>query len=327
MNAPIVVLFVSLGVLVAGSIFLTVKEARTSARTAIAVALFAFSQIAIVGFLAVILAAAGDACPLGVSVFVLVMSVLCVFGDACLARATKDALARGETAVRICMLEDRVGDLRAREEALAFQACRAQAVRERMADELAEAERLLKGPHASEAMSHAQHAVDLLGGSGAGNRLCEHPVIDALLARKREACADKEIRFEAQMGVPASIGLPTPVLVAVFANALDNAIASCVRTPVDDRFVEVRARVEAGFLVVSVRNACDGSEAFAGIGARSKRGIGALLDAMGDGSVSEHGWGTGIMRDLAERFGGLFRARCQGGVFEVRMVLKAEEAS
>lgn len=327
MSASAAALVASLGILVVGLVILVVKVAHASARTAVASALFSLSQIAIVGFLAVIILAAGDAYPLGVSMFVLVMSVLCVIANACLARAAQDALTRGDGEARIRMLEERVDDLRAREEALARQARRAQAARRRMADELVEAERLLDEARASEAVSHAAHALELLGGSEEAGGLCEHPVIDALLARKRDACAAEGVRFEAQVGVPADIGLPTPALVAAFANALDNAIASCARSSAHDRFVRVRARMEAGYLVITVRNTCDDAAADIDAKAGVKRGVGALLRAAEDGSMPAHGWGTGIMRDLAVRYGGLYRAQCKDGVFDVRMVLKAERSS
>lgn len=312
MNVPQVLIIAAVAVLAAGLAAIVCWQVRSSALRAVAAGLFASSQIAIVGFLALMIGADDGECPLWVAVVVLAASVLCVASDVFLTRAMEGALDRRYGAEHIRMLEDQMAMLRERDALLQAESERARSVRTQMEAELVEALRRFDRLEGAQAVAQAEGAMRLLDAAPA--RLCEHRVVDALLAGKSRACEEQGIRFRSQVSLPSDVPFPSSVLVALFANAIDNAIAACARVPQADRFVDVRARFEAGFLLIVIRNACAPDAA-----APSRRQRAAL-----GGKHPEHGWGISIMRDLVARYGGSVQAHREGATFEARIAVEAK---
>lgn len=319
MSAVQIVLAASVSVLGAGFVVAVCRQARVSAESAFAVALFALSQVAIVGFLAITMGS-DESTPLWAAVVVLAASALCVVADLCLGRAAEDANARERGRARVRLLEEQVEALKEHDALLARENEKARAVRERIAAELVDARDALDRQEGADAAERAGRAAGLL--AAAPVRLCDHRVIDALLAGKREACSERCIRFDAQIELSDDSPFPASVLVALFANALDNAIASCERVQRVERFIDVRARTEAGFFVIVVRNACE--PGVVPDGGSRHRSRSRIMEAAASGEpLPEHGWGLGIMRDIAARYDGTLETLRRDGSFEIRIAIEA----
>lgn len=142
-------------------------------------------------------------------------------------------------------------------------------------------------------------------------RFCAHEAVDALLAAKATACRAQGIAWDAAVELPARVTLPDAHLVAMFSNMLDNALRAAAQAPAPERFVSVRARLAHGMLQVEVENAMvdtpcgDGrGEPFAHMKSARDRPVGASDADDVLAGVSGHGWGTRILRALAERYEG-----------------------
>ena len=316
MTAADVLSLVSVAVLVVGACFGVVREARSSAARAGVAALFFASQTAIVVFLLYVLRLGGDEYPSWIYAIAFAMSVFSVVATILLMRGVEGVGRRKIEAARMRALREQMGALRSYEDQLARERDRSRAMRLRIVESLREAERLLEEDDSGKAVDRASSAVDFARGAHAWRT--GELVIDALLTRKKVLCGECGVRFSARVdlrGVDGSI--ETPVLVALFANSIDNAIASSRVAPPDRRFVEVRSRIESGMLLIDVRNGCPDDAAVPPEPDESDDERLFAEDADGDSIFPEHGWGVRIMRSLVRRSEGSFRMGIADGVCRV----------
>lgn len=274
--------------------------------------LFPFSQLCIVAFL--LYYALAFNLPDWMFALVVVVGVLCGPIDLVLFRALRESEERELSRERVRLLEEQ---LRAQEEYLQRlssdigEACR---IREEVASELASVDELLDRREAEQASRGLMKAVDLM--DSARRSYCGHPVVDALVSMKAAACEEHAIRFEPQLALDEDVALSSVELCAVFSNLLDNAINACDRVPESERFVRLKARMDAGYLVVRMENSC--------VPTTSAR---RRASALRGGGVPEHGWGLSILGTLAERHGGRLEVAQESGVFTTTVVLRADEAA
>lgn len=132
---------------------------------------------------------------------------------------------------------------------------------------------------------------------GAGTVVyCPNKVVDALCAVKIPALSAQGIRCTWCLGIPDDCPVPGVEVCAVIANMLDNAANACMALGPSDRWVDVRAGLVAGCLVIETSNGVaavpSGAHAVGGGGGRRGRGF------------AEHGWGLTIIRDIVERHHG-----------------------
>ena len=174
-------------------------------------------------------------------------------------------------------------------------------------------------------------------------RFCQHPAVDALLEQKARAAKDSGVSFHAEIDISADIQLPGVELCAVFSNLLDNALNACAKSPDGERRVEAAARLWGMYLVVDVENSCppsrergrvEGVSATGGAGGSSRPPSGDVGHQGDDGTASPfpdlsvpHGWGQGIVREVARRHDGTFEAGKVDGVYRVRVILKQDRAA
>lgn len=183
----------------------------------------------------------------------------------------------------------------------------AQEAAERSKAEAAQVERLWAGVvDALEAGDAAAAQALVAGGeetlpSRACSR-CENRAVDALLALKAAQAAERGASLRANAVVPGDLGVLTDAeACAVLANLVDNALEACGQGT-----VAVDVRVAAGSLAVRVEN-----PVAATVGAREPAGA----------ALPEHGWGQGIVREVARRHGGTFSAAPDGDGRYVARVL------
>ena len=270
--------------------------------------LFPFSQIAVVGFLLYVLWAGSF--PTWMFAAITAMSVLCTASDHFLFKGLLSAEERGLAEARARLLEEQVAAQEAYGFALLQEQREAQKVRNRIAAELREANELLEREENDAAVKRAEQAIARMDGA---QHFCAHQVVDALLLSKARRCEEEAIRLDVQLSIPSTAFLPGADLCAVFSNALDNAIDACTKVAEGERFIDLKAHVKGGFLVVKVANSCQreaGGPIRADKGTRPFRGL------------SEHGWGLLIMESVAKRHDGSFDIQQHNGLCTTSVVMR-----
>jgi sensor histidine kinase regulating citrate/malate metabolism len=99
-------------------------------------------------------------------------------------------------------------------------------------------------------------------------------------------------------------------LVTVFSNAMDNAVAACVK--IGDRTARkltVDCREQCGQLSIQIRNTYAGEIKFDGEYPVSQR--------------EGHGFGTRSIAAIANKYGGIFSFTAEEGFFETTVILNA----
>lgn len=321
MTASTAMYVASVAVLAVGLVAIVRRELKVSSTRALVGALFAMSQIAIVCTVSILMVLASA--PEWMVAVVLAVSCLCVVADILLMKGFEGTEWRLYSDAEVRLLEEQVETLRAYDEHLSRERETSRRALASLADKLVEVQRALEESQTDAALAHAEQAGAML--VRGPRRFCPHRVIDALLTGKSRTCAERGVRFSARIDLPSERFLPTPVLVAVFANAIDNAIAACADVDADKRFVDVRARIEAGFFLLEVDNSC----------AKTAR-LAERRDAWRErffsnpalaGGVPEHGWGMGILRDLSKRYGGSVQAAADDGRCKVVVAMEAMKPS
>lgn len=161
---------------------------------------------------------------------------------------------------------------------------------------------------------------------------CQHPAVDALVEQKARAASDSGVRFRAEIDIPADIQLPGVELCAVFSNLLDNALNACAKLPAGQRRVETTARLWGMYLVIDMENGyLPPQERGRAAGVPASGDVGGPGDGGAAGPFPDlsvpHGWGQGIVREVARRRDGTFEAGQVDGVYRVRVILKQDRAA
>lgn len=274
--------------------------------------LFPLSQLCIVSFLFYYVTA--YALPVWMFVLVAVVGALCGPVDLLLFKALEESEKRELSRERVRLLEEQVHAQEEYLQRLSADIEEARRVREDVARELAAVDELLEQREAEAAAQGLVKAVGIM--DSVRKRSCEHRVVDALVSMKAVVCEEADIRLSLDLALPDDIALPSVELCAVFSNALDNAINACAKVSANERFIELKARVDSGYLVVRMENSCApaGPGEHRRAGSRSGRG----------GRLPEHGWGLGILKTLADRHDGKLETAREGGVYRTTVILKVE---
>ena len=273
--------------------------------------LFPFSQLCIVAFL--FYYAVAFELPTWMFALVVVVGVVCGPVDLVLFRALRESEERELSRERVRLLEEQLAAQEEYLQRLAADIEEARRIREGVARELASVDDLLDRREAEQASLGLMRAVDLM--DSARKRYCGHQVVDALVSMKAAVCEGEGIRLELELALDDDVALSSVELCAVFSNLLDNAINACVQVPEGERFVKLRARMDAGYLVVRMENSCE-----PGVVARRR------ASAPRGGGLPEHGWGLSILSALAERRDGTLEVSREGGLFVTTVILKVDAA-
>ena len=147
-----------------------------------------------------------------------------------------------------------------------------------------------------------------------GNQLVDD-VVNLEIAKARAA----DIEVDARIVVPERLDFDELDLCSLFTNLLDNAIEACRGLEAGERSIALSATVDPaqGALVVRVSNPCAVPP--------KTDGRGRLVSSKGG---PDHGHGTQIVRQLAEKYDGVADYHCEDGTFVARamLVLPATDA-
>lgn len=208
----------------------------------------------------------------------------------------------------------------------------ASALRDQLRERLEQARADLRAEQAGKAGESLEGVISLIGARS--QRFCQHPAVDALVEQKARAASDSGVRFRAEIDIPADVQLPGVELCAVFSNLLDNALNACAQSPDGQRRVEATARLWGMYLVIDVENSyLPPQERGRAAGVPASSGVGGPGDGDGGAAGSfpdlfvPHGWGQGIVREVARRHGGTFESGQVDGVYRARVILKQDRAA
>lgn len=142
-----------------------------------------------------------------------------------------------------------------------------------------------------------------------GNRLVDD-IVNLELSRATAAGVDVDSRI----AVPPELPYEEVDLASLLMNLLDNAIEACGSVPAGQRCVRLGILADQGSLIVSVSNPAAKAPVREG---------GRLRTTKDDESL--HGYGTGIVRKVAEKYDGVADFTFADGVFTAKVMLALPE--
>lgn len=151
----------------------------------------------------------------------------------------------------------------------------------------------------------AQAMVDQLATDIATTRerpYCAIPVINAILTEKAQACAEKGLRLETELDLPAELPVEPIHLCSIFSNLLDNAAQGAEEwksAQSREAVIRLSTMVDGDYLFIKTVNPALPSSAKPKPAPRA------------DG----RGYGTRILSDLAARYGGTYQSDYKDGYF------------
>ena len=312
--------------------------------------LFPASQLCLVLF--ALWCAAAYAAPPAPAIVLGVLAVACGPVDLLLFRALRDACFRAQAAEQVRELEDALAVQQLLRQRSAHEREEADRMRQRVLEQISAAEADLKAQHAAQASESLDRVIDAIGGAQA--RFCAHPAIDALIRLKAADARTAGIRMDVKLNAPLDLALPSAEVCAVFSNLVDNALAACAAVPQPERFVSVAARMLGRYFVVDVENSCADAAVSGAADVPCKgdaRGEAGSETRSADESVranrrvkrlraasvalapappatpdvsSPHGWGRGIIENIAGRHDGRVAVEREQGRYHVRVILRMD---
>ena len=301
--------------------------------------LFPLSQICLIAY--PLACSASYELPAGVYASLIVLGIVCGPVDLLLFRALDQACRWFDSSSKVNMLQEQLQVQSALRQRSRRERDQASALCDQLRERLEQARADLRADQAGKAGERLEDVISFIGTRP--QRFCQHPAVDALLEQKARAAKDSGVSFRAEIDIPAGIPLPGVELCAALSNLLDNALNACAKTTDGQRRVEATARLWGMYLVIDVENSCPGSQergwatgvpASIGAGGSSRPPSCAAGRQGGDGAVSSfpdlsvpHGWGQGIVREVARRHDGTFEAGKVDDVYRVRVILKQDRAA
>lgn len=142
-----------------------------------------------------------------------------------------------------------------------------------------------------------------------GNRLVDD-IVNLELSRATAAGVDVDSRI----AVPPELPYEEIDLASLLMNLLDNAIEACGGVPAGQKCVRLGILADQGSLIVSVSNPAAKAPVREGRRLRTTKGDESL-----------HGYGTGIVRKIAEKYDGVADFTFADGVFTAKVMLALPE--
>jgi sensor histidine kinase regulating citrate/malate metabolism len=141
-------------------------------------------------------------------------------------------------------------------------------------------------------------------------KYCENYVVNAILSFYIGKAREEGVEVSCRVNVPAALKMEDLELGTVFSNAMDNAIAACVK--IEDRAarrISVDCREQCGQMYIQIRNTFAGEVKFDGEYPVSPR--------------EGHGFGTRSIAAIANKYGGIFSFAAKEGFFETTVILNS----
>jgi hypothetical protein len=210
------------------------------------------------------------------------LAVLCVAADAVMFRVMGQMRRKDAAEQRADFMAEQLRSQSARDALLIRDAEQASKVRHDMRNQIQTIYNLLGQSESELARKQLDGLTALLPER---EHLCENKVADTILSQKQKLCMQSGIRAEFSCSVPADLPVDSVTLCSLFSNLLDNALAACAHA--EEPWLRLKSSIQRGYFIVRCENS-----------------LPAPAVKKPRSSLSEHGWGLDILRDLSSRFDG-----------------------
>lgn len=140
---------------------------------------------------------------------------------------------------------------------------------------------------------------------------CGDTTVNAVLSAKDSLAQENGVSLTLKLDIPEELPFEKSDICALFANALDNAVESCLTFPEEERFIELAARHQKGMLAMSLKNP-------------SKKPDTVLSEAFFSSTKPDkkhHGYGLRSMQAIVKHYQGNLEIKVADGVFELFLYL------
>lgn len=144
-----------------------------------------------------------------------------------------------------------------------------------------------------EAQAYIDAQLGALQAASATGAVTQHRLLNAILTDFLQRAQQAGVRTELRVEVPDTLGIEDTDLTRLFSNILDNALEACGRLEQGaETWIRLEILFAQGVLEISCKNTYGGS-----IRQQGKRLVSSKQEA------ESHGYGTRIIREIAERLG------------------------
>lgn len=138
-------------------------------------------------------------------------------------------------------------------------------------------------------------------------KYCENDLVNMILSAYKKRMADKGIRFDAVVAIPAKLKCSELEFTSILSNGLENAINAVSELDEDQRMIRLKLSMKNDRLLLSIHNAYITVPVF-------KDGL-PVTDATG------HGLGTQSIQYMTSKLKGNCQFMAEDGLFTLRVVL------
>lgn len=130
-------------------------------------------------------------------------------------------------------------------------------------------------------------------------------MVDAVLSEKALRCQELGIRLNVSTEIPSELPIENAHLCSAFSNLLDNSIQGALQSGSAQPYIDLRAVLQAGCLVIHCINP-------------------SVAGAKGKSAdpLRSHGLGLDILDRLAKKYDGSLDASCHDGLFDVTLIFR-----
>ncbi len=139
---------------------------------------------------------------------------------------------------------------------------------------------------------------------------CSDQTVNAVLSVKEQLMQQQDILFRPKLDIPEELPFEKADICVLFANALDNAIESCLAFPPGRRYIEIAARHRKGMLALSIKNP-----------ASVELEAGNHLPSTSKPDAKSHGFGLRSMEEIVKHYQGSLEVSAADHVFELFLYL------
>lgn len=148
---------------------------------------------------------------------------------------------------------------------------------------------------------------------------CGDTTVNAVLSIKDSIIQENGISLTLKLDIPAELPFEKSDICVLFANALDNAIESCLKFPNEERFIQLTARHQKGMLAISFKNPTNTPDMVLSEAERGKSSETFFPSTKPDKKY--HGYGLRSMHAIVKQYQGNLEIKVANGIFELFLYL------
>ena len=138
---------------------------------------------------------------------------------------------------------------------------------------------------------------------------CGDMTVNAVLSVKDAVMRENSIPLTVKLDIREDMPYEKADICVLFANALDNAIESCLALPEEKRFIELTARHQKGILALSIKNPTKKDSPLKGLPPTTKP------------DKNRHGYGLHSIEIIVQHYRGNLKVSVEDGIFELFLYL------